>query len=76
MSQLISVNSPGNLHSSCVDMTRLGFADYVIHFEAVGGNTLVVLRVPDEEAPAVRASFGWTNTENPKPYAIGKGGKK
>ena len=73
MSQLISFNSPGNLHAACTDVTRLGWADWAIHFENVGSNTIVVLRVPDDEAPAVRATLGWINTENPKPYKIGKG---
>jgi hypothetical protein len=56
--QLISTNLGGNLHVASNTINEMGLADKVLHMQFSGSNTVVVFRVSDEEAPALREYFG------------------
>lgn len=45
---LYSENLPGNLHDAATIINKIGLADYVIHLESSGYNSIVVYRLPPE----------------------------
>jgi 3-phosphoglycerate kinase len=57
--QLVSTSMPGNVHVASQIINEMGLADNVIYFSFGGGATIVVFRVTDEEAPRLRAQFGY-----------------
>lgn len=66
--QLISTNLGGNLHVASDTLNRMGLADYAMVMHSTGSNTVVVLRVPDDMAPKVRAYFGNSPEYIPNPH--------
>lgn len=66
--QLITVTMPGNVHTACEELTRLGLADMLVTVAATTETaTILVLRAHDEIAPKVRAQLGWPEPAN-MPY--------
>lgn len=67
--QLVTTNFAGNLHVSAGTINEMGLADYVLAMESTGYNTIVVFRVPDNDAPHLRKRLGYTPDywDNPQP---------
>ena len=53
MTKLYSRNLGGNIHTSVTWINDHGLADFVIHMESSGYNTIIVFRMTEEQ----RASF-------------------
>ncbi len=71
MSQLILMTAAATVTTICDDLTRLGYADYLVQTTPLNlSETLVILRVPDALAPGVRATLGWSNPANPEPFNL------
>ncbi len=71
MSQLITLSLPLNVVATCEELTRLRYADYLLQaWPADATTTIVILRVPDDTAPRVRAALGWPHPANPDPYRL------
>lgn len=60
--KLHTANLPGNLHSAAVIINKWGWAEYLLHMEFGGSNTVCVFRMPAEKV--------WEIRENDPSYAI------
>lgn len=57
--QIITHSVSGSLHFAGDFVNRMGLADFLVHIDAPGHSaSIIILRVPADEAPKVRRAIG------------------